>query len=316
MQSSFFVVLALTARVATALPQAVTPSPTGQACSTRTRTQLGIEATITNYPEFLSSMDQHWSTSEVPFSGTDRVVVYTSLETFDGGSFTGYYTYDIHALRSAGYSITTSTQEIVSCTPTSGSSSSVVGECEPHGGHWHCPPGVPEPTTPPSLEPTTAQPVPSTGKCEPHGDHWHCPPGVAEPTNPPSPSSTGDHTAPSTGECEPHGDHWHCPPGVAEPTAPPPSSPAPQSTTSRPEECEPHGDHWHCPDGMPGPTTPLVSPSVTLSPASLSSGTASASFTRTASVAPVVTAGADAKTGAGMNLFLLAAAVPFALGMI
>ncbi|KAK0667038.1 hypothetical protein QBC41DRAFT_229212, partial [Cercophora samala] len=245
---------------------------------TKTRTQLGIDATITNYPEFLSSMDQHWSTSGVLFSGTERVIVYTSLETFPGGSFTGYYTYDIHALRSAGYTITTSTQEIVSCSPTA--TSSATGECEPHGDHWHCPPGVAEPTTPPSSEPHTTRSAPSTGEyeCEPHGDHWHCPPGVAEPTTPPAPSST----------------------------------PIPTTPTS--DECEAHGDHWHCPDGVPEPTTP---PSiVTPTPTSLSSVTASASFTRTASDAPVFTAGVDAKTTIGKNFLVLAAAVPFVFGMI
>ncbi|KAK4176266.1 hypothetical protein QBC36DRAFT_187916, partial [Triangularia setosa] len=253
---------------------------------TRTRIQLGIDATITDYPEFLSSMDQHWSTSGVLFSGTDRVIVYTSLEVFPGGSFTGYYTYDIHALRSAGYTIATSTQESVLCTPTwtpSGpASSSAVGECEAHA----------------------------------HGDHWHCPPGVAEPTTLPSPSSAPHPTVPSSGECEAHDDHWHCPPGVPEPTTPPSLSPTAHTTVSSSGECEAHGDHWHCPDGVPEPTTPPPSPIVTSAPTSLNSATASISFTRTASDAPVFTAGADTKTTVGRNLLVLAAAAPFVFGMM
>ncbi|KAK4646023.1 hypothetical protein QC761_206700 [Podospora bellae-mahoneyi] len=243
---------------------------------TRTRSQLGIGATITNYPEFVSSMDQHWSTSGVSFSGTERVIVYTSLETFDGGSFTGYYTYDINALRSAGYTITTSTQLSVSCAPTA--TSSAVGECEPHGDHWHCPPGVSEPITPPSPEPHTTHSAPSSGECEAHNDHWHCPPGVTEPTTPPAPSST------------------------------------PVPITPGSDECEAHGDHLHCPDGVPEPTTPP--PVITPTPTPFSSVTASASFTRTASDAPVVTAGADGKTRVGSHFLVLAAGVPFVFGMM
>ncbi|KAK0739362.1 hypothetical protein B0T21DRAFT_141241 [Apiosordaria backusii] len=315
MQKLTLVPLALAVGLAAALPQVITPSPTGQGCSTRTRTQLGIDATITNYPEFLSSMNEHWSTSGVTFSGTERVIVYTSLETFPGGSFTGYYTYDIHALRSAGYTITTSTQHVVSCTPTSAPSSSAVGECEPHGDHWHCPPGVPEPTTPPSSQPTATVSEPS-GECEAHGDHWHCPPGVAEPTAPPPPSSTAQPTAPGAGECEAHGDHWHCPPGVAEPTTPPsPSSPVHQTSPGS-GECEAHGDHWHCPPGVAEPTTQPPPPIVTPGPTTLTSVTASVSLTRTASDAPVVTAGADTKTAVGKNIWVLAAAVPFVFGLI
>lgn len=42
-------------------------------------------------------------------------------------------------------------------------------ECTPHDDHWHCPPGVPEPTTPPGqVEPTpttTAGPTPAESTC-------------------------------------------------------------------------------------------------------------------------------------------------------
>ncbi|KAK4243075.1 hypothetical protein C7999DRAFT_45028 [Corynascus novoguineensis] len=213
MKRAFYAAAALLANRAAALPQAIPPSP----CTTTTKTQLGIHSSVTNFAHFMSSMNQHWSTSGVPFSGTERIYVYTSIETYEGGSFTGYYTYDAHALRSAGYSITTNTVHSVSCPPTSTPTlppSPTGSLCSPHGDHWHC-----EPTTPPP-----SQSTPPAGECEPHGDHWHCPSGVPEPTTPPPSQSTtaGQTNTPPAGECEPHGDHWHCPPGVPEPTTPPP----------------------------------------------------------------------------------------------
>ncbi|KAF2250733.1 hypothetical protein BU26DRAFT_562696 [Trematosphaeria pertusa] len=131
--------------------------------------------------------------------------------------------------------------------------SATGGACEPHGDHWHCPEGVPEPTTPPPAEsavettlatstvPAESAPASITATvtedhdheesvtvgttCEPHGDHWHCPSGVPEPTTPPAAVTTAteddhEHEATAT-TCEPHGDHWHCPSGVTEPTTPP-----------------------------------------------------------------------------------------------
>ncbi|KAL5386696.1 hypothetical protein DPSP01_004060 [Paraphaeosphaeria sporulosa] len=129
--------------------------------------------------------------------------------------------------------------------------------CEPHGDHWHCPSGVPEPTIPPAAEPpetgasATAPATVSTANsanaatteastCEPHGDHWHCPSGVSEPITPPPATATGedhdhdeddhDHEA-TASTCEPHGDHWHCPSGVAEPTFLPAETTSAASTT-------------------------------------------------------------------------------------
>jgi hypothetical protein len=69
----------------------------------------------------------------------------------------------------------------------------------------------------------------ASGVCEPHDDHWHCPSGVPTPTTPP-PKVTGssNHSAheedPKATTCHAHGDHWHCPSGVPEPTTPPPSA--------------------------------------------------------------------------------------------
>lgn len=119
---------------------------------------------------------------------------------------------------------------------------SATGEaCEAHGDHWHCPSGVPEPTTPPAAvsESVSATPVSTPAEssatsaaasCEAHGDHWHCPSGVSEPTTPPPAETTGAHTddhdhhdehEATASACEAHGDHWHCPSGIAEPTTPP-----------------------------------------------------------------------------------------------
>ncbi|KAF2757853.1 hypothetical protein EJ05DRAFT_500382 [Pseudovirgaria hyperparasitica] len=79
--------------------------------------------------------------------------------------------------------------------------------CHAHGDHWHCPSGVPEPTTPPAPETDdhddhdhtatgSEDPGPSPTEsvgCEPHGDHWHCD----------GPRSTGAVATPTTGESAP-----------------------------------------------------------------------------------------------------------------
>ncbi|KAF2183783.1 hypothetical protein K469DRAFT_710151 [Zopfia rhizophila CBS 207.26] len=115
--------------------------------------------------------------------------------------------------------------------------------CEPHGDHWHCPSGVPEPTTPPAVTASESHdhddddhtiPLTASGACEPHGDHWHCSSGVSEPLTPPPATATHsdddhDNVLTGTASCEPHGDHWHCPSGIPEPTTPP----AAAATTTR-----------------------------------------------------------------------------------
>jgi len=132
-------------------------------------------------------------------------------------------------------------------TTTGTTTATATGECEPHGDHWNCPSGVPEPTDPPAHPGNPPNPPPA-GECEPHGDHWRCPDGVSEPSGPPPATLAtpggSPHPPPSGGECEPHGGHWHCPAGVPESNTPPP-----KDTTSNPsspsssEQCEPHGDH-------------------------------------------------------------------------
>lgn len=46
--------------------------------------------------------------------------------------------------------------------------------------------------------------VSASGECEPHDDHWHCPPGVSQPTTPPPQQSEEPiSTAPPAGDDEP-----------------------------------------------------------------------------------------------------------------
>ena len=108
---------------------------------TRISTRLGLaETTLTNYPEWLTSMNSAHSTSGVPFSGT-RVYVHTSVYSLTNGVvFTGYGIYDSNALTKAGFSITTTLSTITAC-PTTASSTPALppsptgSDCTPHGDH-------------------------------------------------------------------------------------------------------------------------------------------------------------------------------------
>ncbi|KAK3217188.1 hypothetical protein GRF29_1g2228109 [Pseudopithomyces chartarum] len=177
--------------------------------------------------------------------------------------------------------------------------------CEPHEDHWHCPAGVPEPTTPPAAQVTGSQSsaspsatgsvVVSTTKseaaataCEPHNDHWHCPSGVPEPTTPPAATATGadhdhedehDHDHDHEEDDDHDHDHDH----------------AVTATT-----CEPHNDHWHCPSGVAEPTTPPA-----VSTTATSSGTAAAASNEPSTSQ---SAGAAAKTAGAMDSLPIAAA--------
>jgi hypothetical protein len=134
MKGAVYTVAALLANHAVALPQAASPNQ----CITRTRTQLGIDTSVTNYEEFISSLDARYSTPDVSFTGTETVIVHTSVLTYPGGSFTGYYTYDANALRSAGYNIITVTEPYVTCPPTTTPTlppSPTASLCSPHGDH-------------------------------------------------------------------------------------------------------------------------------------------------------------------------------------
>ncbi|KAF3359926.1 hypothetical protein VdG1_01616 [Verticillium dahliae VDG1] len=140
----------LMAGLAAALPQGtpVAPSPSGQDCTwhedhwdclapceTVTTTRLAIDATVTDWDAFRSSMDAEHSTSDVPFTGSS-VFVHTSLYTYPGGSFTGYQLYDSHALTRAGFSITTELVAETSCPTTFTLPPSPTGaNCSPHQDH-------------------------------------------------------------------------------------------------------------------------------------------------------------------------------------
>jgi hypothetical protein len=48
-------------------------------------------------------------------------------------------------------SVAAATSEVASVTSAAPAvTSEAAGECTPHDDHWHCPPGVPEPTSPPA----------------------------------------------------------------------------------------------------------------------------------------------------------------------
>ncbi|KYK60173.1 hypothetical protein DCS_01308 [Drechmeria coniospora] len=193
--------------------------------------------------------------------------------------------------------------------PLNSPTPSITGTCRGHGNHWHCPDGVPEPTTPPAQKTTTQGEMtghghaePTGTSCTPHHGHWDCPSGVPEPTTQPAQDTTAqgedtdhDHAEPTGTSCTPHHGHWDCPSGVPEPTTPPA-----QDATAQGEKtghghaeptgtsCTPHGDHWHCPSGVSRPATPpatfgsqtasrnssstFASPSVTASPAAAAAG--------------------------------------------
>jgi len=104
-------------------------------CSTITSTVLAIDATITSYAEWLSSMNSEYSTSGVPWSG-DRVFVHTSVITGDFDPFTGYGVYDSHALTRAGYTVIPGYITTTKCPTTASLPPSPTGsDCSPHGDH-------------------------------------------------------------------------------------------------------------------------------------------------------------------------------------
>lgn len=155
--------------------------------------------------------------------------------------------------------------------------STAATTCSPHGDHWHCPSGVPQPALNPDGSTNTKATQVPKATAAPHDDddddHDH------------------DHDHDSDKECEPHGDHWHCPSGVAQPSLNPDGSvntkatKVAQSTAAAEttgadhdhdhdhdhgddDKCTPHGDHWHCPSGVaepdhPPPTTLSTTPSPT-----------------------------------------------------
>ncbi|KAK7749054.1 hypothetical protein SLS62_008449 [Diatrype stigma] len=248
--------------------QAWFPVGYANACETMTETRVALAGTtVSDHEAFKQSLDGVYSTPKV----TATVVIWSSLETYPGGSFTAYGIYDLNVLTSAGFSsFTTDTAVVTHCpepapaTTATGSGtvppSPVGSSCtlDSDGDHWDC--------AAPSTGETGGHAEPTSATCSPHVDHWHCPPGIVAPSTPPSPAdlagetsahaSTTDTAAAAT--CSPHIDHWHCPPGVvAPPTPPSPDDLAGASSAhASAAKCSPHVDHWHCPPGVVAPTTP------------------------------------------------------------
>lgn len=303
--------------------------------------------TITEFPRLATfpedgdalaaSLNVKYNFEAGTFSGYD-VAISSLTTTFILDTSTTVMTitlwYDSNVISSEGLEVITQTETVTTCTDVGATSAPTsaapTGTCEPHDDHWHCPPGVPEPSFPPpqpSGEPTgttaTTGPAPSqTGdhdhdddeECTAHDDHWHCPPGVEEPPFPPGggPGDEDDHDHDhghdhdgEGEECTAHDDHWHCPPGVEEPSYPPGGEPGgdhdhdhdhDHDNDAEEGECTAHDDHWHCPPGVSEPSTPPAPapPATTAPPASAPAAGESTSFVP----APATTTG-FVQAGAG-----------------
>ncbi|KAI4635834.1 uncharacterized protein J4E87_000791 [Alternaria ethzedia] len=160
--------------------------------------------------------------------------------------------------------------------------------------------------------------VTAGGECEPHGDHWHCPDGVPEPTGAPTPEQLASHSAEEAAEEATSGPAST----IASTTVTVVSSGSTMITASASHShddeddhdheatastCEPHGDHWHCPAGVAEPTT---------APAETVSGTATVTGDDAASAAessalPEQTENAAVAVGAGKVAAVLGAAAFF-----
>jgi hypothetical protein len=122
-------------------------------CATSAETNLAVATTLSDYSQFKASMDRVYSTAEDPFTGA-TVYVWTTLEDSPEGSFTAYGVYDANALTSAGYTITTETAYVTSCstaetTEETGSlpPSHIGADCFPNGDHCTCMPLILSPTS-------------------------------------------------------------------------------------------------------------------------------------------------------------------------
>jgi hypothetical protein len=121
-------------------------------CATSAETNLAVATTLSDYSQFKASMDQIYSTAEKAFTGA-TVYVWTTLDESPEGSFTAYGIYDANALTSAGYTITTETAHVTSCS-----------------------------TAEPTEETGSLPPSPNGADCSPHGDHCTCMPLDLDPT--------------------------------------------------------------------------------------------------------------------------------------
>ncbi|TQV95474.1 hypothetical protein IF1G_05303 [Cordyceps javanica] len=161
-----------------------------------------------------------------------------------------------------------------------------AGTCEPHGDHYHCDPGVPQPSLlpdgspnpksgqikgqPSSSQTSAAASATATGHDHDHDhDHDH---GSSATT-----AASGSATT-AAGTCAPHGDHYHCDPGVPQPSLLPDGSPNPKSGQIK---------------GQPS-TSAAASGSATKA----ASGSITTSVTSSASANASASASATPKTGA------------------
>ncbi|KAG9195456.1 hypothetical protein G6011_00577 [Alternaria panax] len=160
------------------------------------------------------------------------------------------------------------------------------GDCEPHGDHWHCADGVPEPTTPPTPEQLASysaeEAAEKTAASTPAST-------IASTTLTVVTSGSALVTASTSHNHDDEDDHDH------------------EATAST---CEPHGDHWHCPAGVAEPTT---APAETVSGTATvtASGDAAESAAGTSSALPEQTSNAAVALGAGRVVAVLGAAAYF-----
>ncbi|KAL1795778.1 hypothetical protein ACET3X_006002 [Alternaria dauci] len=165
--------------------------------------------------------------------------------------------------------------------------------------------------------------VTAGGDCEPHGDHWHCPDGVPEPTTPPTPEQLASHSAEEAAEETAASTPAST---IASTTLTVVTSGSTLITASATHShddddedhdheatastCEPHGDHWHCPSGVAEPTT---APAETVSGTATvtASGDAAESAAGSSSAIPEQTANAAVALGAGKVVAFLGAAAYF-----
>ncbi|KAH7246945.1 hypothetical protein B0J15DRAFT_597075 [Fusarium solani] len=209
-------------------------------------TRYGIDAAVTDYTSWYSSINPKHYTEGWTWCGS-CVPIHTQYLADKDGKLTktayGFISPDI--LEADGYRIISS-MFIGGPKPTSPGPGSE--ECEAHDYHWHCPPGVEEPSYSPGDKPADGKNGSGDendggsggpGEYQAHGDHWHCPEGVEEPSYAPDEAPGSEASGKPSAGAEsngrtPHGDHWHCPESVEEPTPPPPAGSSTLATVKEP----------------------------------------------------------------------------------
>ncbi|EMR70448.1 hypothetical protein UCREL1_2510 [Eutypa lata UCREL1] len=109
----------------------------GDVCDTVTETRTMLAGTtVSDRDSFTNSLNSVYSTPHI----TGKVIFYSSLMTYPGGSFTAYAVYNPDALTSAGYSFSSETVVVTHCPdpePTASAlmPSPVSSGSEPQGDH-------------------------------------------------------------------------------------------------------------------------------------------------------------------------------------